>query len=222
MVTLNRFAWLERVTLDHRLSARAARLASIIALRYANKALEAWPAQSTLAADLGLDRDNGARTVRLLATELERCGYLKRDRQGSGRETTKYTLTLSDRLYAAVVAPIVGVDDALKINKARERARALDAALTRLRQGLSLEIEHGFSQDVINEARASFSTERMPASAQGGYRRPPRADETLPLRADAGIRQTSIENLSIELSASARDAAEELRALARVATKAAA
>lgn len=222
MVALNRFAWLERVMCDCQISARAARLAGILALRYANKAAECWPAQSRLALDLGLKlgekRDNGPNTVRVLTIELERRGYLALSR-GTGRQSTKYTLILPDRAGVAAVAPTV---DAAKVHKARDRARALDHALARLQRGLSLEVENGFSQDVVDEARASFSTRGMLASVQGGCLHPPRGDETRALRGDAGIPQTSIENLSNEPSASARGAAEGPRALALIAPRVAA
>lgn len=158
-VSPNRFAWLERVTLDHELSPRAARLAAIIALRYAGKDATAWPSQSTLAADLGLDPVNGVRTVRTLATELEKRGHLSRT-PGAGRTSTLYALS-------------------------------------------------------------EVSTERTPASGLRGRQHPGRGETSVrSARAKQYVESgcphppNLLKNLVTEPHASARDAAEELRALA--------
>jgi len=121
-VPLNRFAWLERVLCDRNVSLRAARLAGIIAVRYANKAGIAWPAQSTLAADLGLDprKDCGVRAVRTNLRALERLGYMSRFRLNDGKTSTCCTLTLPP-----------GADEVLTGGARRSAVRAQPAARPR-------------------------------------------------------------------------------------------
>lgn len=100
MVALNRFAWLERVMCDHNLSASAARLGGILALRYADKAGNAWPSQRRLAGDLGVD----VRTVKRLAKELEARAHLKRA-AGVARKSTVYSLANAPKVSKELQPP---------------------------------------------------------------------------------------------------------------------
>jgi len=64
---------------------------------------------------------------------------------------------------ARMRVPSLSAEDRLEHSKAqhraRERADALKWALWRLRNNMELTVQNGFAQDVIDEARATYSTE---------------------------------------------------------------
>lgn len=85
--TRDRFAWLEAIAADSRLSSHAARVAIVISSHLSRMYGDAWPSIETIAAEAG----SSERTAERGIAELCKAGYLERRRRGFS-QSNRYTI----------------------------------------------------------------------------------------------------------------------------------